>query len=463
MPAVLDSDATTRVAAFRGFEIPSIDLVVVDGPSRGQRLHVDDVIARIGVAPGNHLRLADDTVSGFHCEVHLHEDAIIVRDCGSTNGTYVEGVRLQEGVIRPGTTIHVGQSALRVDPAGQPSFVATSGSTSFGELIGSSLAMRRVYAILERVAATSATVLIEGETGTGKDVAARSLHRASPRAAGPFIPLDCGAIPDNIIESELFGHVRGAFSGAVSDRAGVFEEACGGTLFLDEIGEMPLAVQPKLLRAIDTLSIRRVGSNTERRVDVRIIAATNRDLTRCVNEGTFREDLYYRLAVVNLGLPPLRSRRDDVRLLAAHFYATLTGSTAPMPAALARSVAARSWPGNVRELRNFLERSVSLGLEEGPPVAPSSAARIKASGVATEPMVPLHLPLKDARQAWTESFESAYVRGMLRKTNGNLTRAAELAGVNRRFLQRLIARLGIRASEEAAEGAALELSAEPPA
>jgi transcriptional regulator with PAS, ATPase and Fis domain len=304
-----------------------------------------------------------------------------------------------------------------------------------------------VYAILERIAPTNATLLIEGETGTGKDVAARSLHGASSRADGPFIPVDCGAIPENLIESELFGHVRGAFSGAVTDRKGVFEEAHGGTLFLDEIGEMPMSVQAKLLRAIETRSVRRVGGNTERPVDVRIVAATNRSLATRANEGAFREDLYYRLAVVEVKLPPLRARPDDIAPLARHFHEKLAGGSAPMPEPFVAMLVARAWPGNVRELRNFIERSVSLGFM-GDPQAAGARARpaLSTPEAALETIVPLHLPLKDARQAWTESFESIYVRCMLKKTGGNLTRAAELAGVNRRFLQRLIARLGLRQS-----------------
>jgi transcriptional regulator with PAS, ATPase and Fis domain len=327
--------------------------------------------------------------------------------------------------------------------------------------------MRRLYAILERIAPTDATVLVEGETGTGKDVLARSLHAASPRASGPFVAVDCGAIPENLIESELFGHARGAFTGATSDRKGVFEEAQGGTLFLDEIGEMPLLLQPKLLRAIESRSVRRVGASTARPVDVRIVAATNRPLARCVNEGSFREDLYYRLAVVSVTLAPLRTRRDDIPMLARHFYAMLTresarrgsserpdsnaDSAAPeLPEEFVARLIGRSWPGNVRELRNFIERSVSLGLVETRPVRASRSSPPTSALPSLEGLdgaVALQLPLKEARQAWVESFESVYVRSVLRRCAGNVTRAAERAGVSRRFLQRLVARLGIKPAE----------------
>jgi transcriptional regulator with PAS, ATPase and Fis domain len=441
-------DVTQRVASEpQTFRVLSVSLLVVDGPSRGTRVTVSEGVARVGTARGNDLKLADPTVSRVHCEIRVRPGSVVVRDCGSTNGTFVEGVRLREGEVRPGALVRVGASAFRIDEIAGSTFLPISDRTSFGECVGASLEMRRVYATLERAAPTASTVLIEGETGTGKDVVARSLHANSPRARHPFVPIDCGAIPVTLIESELFGHVRGAFSGAVSDRRGVFEEAAGGTVFLDEIGELPMQVQPKLLRAIEQRAIRRVGSNVEQRVDVRIIAATNRSLAQCVNEGTFREDLYYRLAVIEVTIPPLRGRREDIATLARHFYARLGGRGALSPEFLAM-LAARSWPGNVRELRNFIERSVSLGLVDdgvAHPAEPPPAQGIPAD--ALERLVPLHVPLKDARQAWTESFETVYVRGMLRKTGGNLTRAAELAGVNRRFMQRIVSRLASRGAE----------------
>jgi DNA-binding NtrC family response regulator len=450
-PVIQPGTSRIRVEP-RGISIPSIELVVIDGPSRGNRVRVENGLARVGSAAGSDLSLEDFTVSRVHCELRVHPTGVVVKDCGSTNGTFVEGVNVREGEVQPGASVRVGRSVFRIESVDGNSVVPISDNDGFGELVGSSLAMRQVYAILERIAPTNATLLIGGETGTGKDVAARSLHAASSRAAGPFVPVDCGAIPENLIETELFGHVRGAFSGAVSDRRGVFEEAHGGTLFLDEIGEMPLSVQSKLLRAIETRSVRRVGGNSERPVDVRIVAATNRPLAVCANQGTFREDLYYRLAVVEVTLPPLRARIDDVPKLAAHFFARFAGSERPLPDAFVAMLTRRSWPGNVRELRNFIERSVSLGsIHEASASRPPSAASPPSLPSNVESLVPLHLPLKDARQAWTESFESVYVRSMLKKTGGNLTRAAELAGVNRRFMQRLLARLGLRASDVALE------------
>ncbi len=466
-------DVTSRVAPAHTMRIWSVVLAVVDGPPRGARSAVGSDIARIGTADGNDLVLADRTVSRFHCELSLRGNTIILRDCGSTNGTVVDGVRVREAEIPPGTLVRIGTSAFRVELGEEPAFVEISGRTDFGELVGASVEMRRVYAILERLARTDATLLIQGETGTGKDVAARSVHAASPRADKPFVAVDCGAIPEHLVESELFGHVRGAFTGATSDRMGVFEEADGGTLFLDEIGEMPIALQPKLLRAIESRAIRRVGGGAARTVNVRIVAATNRSLASSINEGTFREDLYYRLAVVELRLPPLRARRDDIPLLAEHFYRLFVGEAAgSLPTEFLTTLIGRGWPGNVRELKNYIERSVSLGTvvprplpsgesaTSGGPTLTTVAGTIGAGPIgapealghsgalaAIENFVALHLPLKEARDAWTKTFEMAYVRAMLRTVGGNVTRAAERAGVSRRFLQRMVARLGIKAAD----------------
>jgi transcriptional regulator with PAS, ATPase and Fis domain len=418
---------------------------VIDGPSRGLRVRVDGGKARIGTAEGSTLRLADRAVSRIHCELDVHEHVVTLRDLGSTNGTFVADVRVRDADVRVGAAIRCGATTFMIEALKEPTFLAISEREEFGELVGKSFEMRRVYAVLERVAATGSTLLVQGETGTGKDVVARSVHAASPRASGPLVPVDCGAIPENLFESELFGHVRGAFTGALSNRVGAFEEAHGGTLFLDEIGEMPLAMQAKLLRAIETRRVRPVGATKETEVDVRIVCATNRTLAEMVNEGTFREDLYYRLAVVDVTLPPLRARREDIPALAQHLHARMSGKKDTLPAAFVEALAARAWPGNVRELRNAIERAVTLGQVDAAsrlPAAASTATSILPPGLSS--IVPLHLPLKDARLAWTNEFEAIYVKAMLEKTNGNVTRAAEAAGVSRRFLQRMVARLGLR-------------------
>ena len=441
-------DETERVSGDRrGMRVLSIALVVIEGPDRGLRVQVKDGAARIGSAEGCTLRLSDRAVSRVHCELTVLADRVTVKDLGSTNGTIVGDIHVRDADVGPGTVIRCGGSAIRLDAADEPAFVAISERTSFGDLVGTSLEMRQVYAVLERVAATDATLLVQGETGTGKDVVARAVHSESPRREGPFVPVDCGAIPDNLLESEFFGHERGAFTGAVANRAGAFEEASGGTLFLDEIGEMPLGMQAKLLRAIESRRIKRVGATKETDVDVRIVAATNRKLAQMVNEGTFREDLYYRLAVVEVSLPPLRARRDDIPAIAQYLFSKIPRTQGKvLPPDLLDSLRARPWPGNVRELRNAIERAVTMGhavpAGAAGAIAPAPDAGVLPSGV--ESIVPLHLPLKDARLAWTSEFESIYARAMLKKTDGNLTRAAEQAGVSRRFFQRLIARLGLR-------------------
>jgi transcriptional regulator with GAF, ATPase, and Fis domain len=452
-------DETTRVPAeARGMRILSVALVVVDGPDRGLRAEVHGGAARLGTAEGSELRLTDRTASRVHCELRVRPKGIHVKDAGSTNGTFAEGIRIVEAEVPAGTTLRIGGSAIRVEVSDEPAFLEVSTRDSFGELVGGSVEMRRLYAMLERITSTDTTALVQGETGTGKDVVARAVHAASRRAKGPFVPIDCGAVPENLFESELFGHVRGSFSGAISDRKGVFEEADGGTLFLDEIGELPLAMQAKLLRAIETRSIRRIGSNTAKPVDVRIVAATNRPLARAVNEGTFREDLYYRLAVVEIGLPPLRSRKEDIPLLARHFHLALGGS-GDLASSFLASLAQRSFPGNVRELKNAVERAMLLGTLGAPGAASRSPASPPVASLSTLPnleaLAPLHLPLKEAREKWTESFEHVYVRAALKRSRGNVTHAAEIAGVSRRFLQRLAARLEIKAAEVGATDAEL--------
>ncbi len=437
MPFSLDETERTQgpIAFVR---VPQVTLVVVEGASRGATARMQGAPIRVGSSEACALRIDDRRVSRVHFEIEATNDGIALRDLGSTNGTFVDGVRVRDADLASGNVIRAGDSSIRVDVDAAPASLALSARTSFGELVGSSVEMRMVYALLERAAKSDATVLLLGETGTGKDVAARSLHAESARRSGPFVPVDCGAIPENLIESELFGHVRGAFTGAVATRIGAFEEANGGTLFLDEIGEMSLALQPKLLRALETKTIRRVGETATRAVDVRIVAATNRPLARAVNAGEFREDLYYRLAVIEIAMPTLRARRGDIAEIARRFYEKTSGALPP--ADYLAHLETKAWPGNVRELRNTIERDIALGVASGsalpttPPALPSGI----------ESIIPLHMPLKEARAAWARAFESVYVRAMLEKTGGNVSRAAEAAGVSRRFLQRMLVRLGMR-------------------
>jgi DNA-binding NtrC family response regulator len=310
--------------------------------------------------------------------------------------------------------------------------------------------MRAVFAILERASTTSATVLLEGETGTGKGAAAESIHRASDRAEKPFVVVDCSAIPAALLESELFGHEKGSFTGAIGRRIGAFEEADGGTLFLDELGELPLELQPKLLRALEERAIRRVGSNQHRPVDLRLVAATNRDLRGEVNAGRFRADLYYRLAVVRVTLPALRDRTEDLPLLVARLLRTMRVSDAraaffASPEFIARLEGA-NWSGNVRELRNYVERCLVFQDSKMEANDPASSAPAKV----VQPVDPKTGFRVDARQLYSEErrrvldeFEGAYLTALMDDHQGRTVFAARAAGLDRVYLYRLLRKHGL--------------------
>ncbi len=426
---------------------------VLAGPDSGRHAELPGPEVRVGSAPDCDLALRDPTVSRHHLTLRVEGERIRVLDVGSTNGTLLDGLHVRDAFARPDSRIQAGTSTLRLGMLPEVVEVPLSSRDRFGALLGGSAAMRRVFAILERIAPTDTTLLVEGETGTGKELVAEGVHEESQRSGGPFVVFDCSAVSPSLIESELFGHVKGAFTGSVADRAGAFEAADGGTLFLDEVGELPLDLQPKLLRALERREVRRVGSNQVRRVDVRIVAATNRSLSLEVERGRFREDLYYRLAVIHLVLPPLRERPEDIPLLVAHFTRELGGPDAvPLPDSLVKTVENQSFAGNVRELRNFVARALSLR-------APTPAnPQTPLEGTTTSPSitVPLDLsvPLKQARDQLIDQYEQAYLREALNLTSGNITRAAELAGVNRKFIQRAMKRLGLRDPDDDDEPAA---------
>jgi two-component system, NtrC family, response regulator GlrR len=393
----------------------------------------------IGSHPSNDLVIDDSTVSRFHCELSIAGSAVRVRDLGSRNGVYAGAIQITDGMVPGGTDLRLGNSDVRIHVDEQRSELASSEHPAFGPLIGDSAIMREVFSQLEKIAATDATLLVQGETGTGKEGVAEAVHEASTRAAGPFIVVDCSAIPANLLESELFGHEAGAFTGATERRIGAFEQASGGTLFLDEIGELPIDLQPKLLRALESRVIRRLGGRAAVNCDLRIIAATNRDLRAEVNRGAFRPDLYFRLAVVKVELPPLRERSDDIPLLVSHLLqrlgapaATIADLTQPDYLAL---LAAASWPGNVRELRNHLEQCVVFAerrLPNGPRTPhPSSAIDARVS-------------FDVARRQVLDNFERSYVLSLLELHQGNVTAAARASGTNRAFLYRLLRRHSLR-------------------
>ena len=302
-------------------------------------------------------------------------------------------------------------------------------------MIGASAEMRRLYPLCERLAASSVSVVIEGETGTGKEVLAEALHETGPLAAGPFVVFDCTAVPPSLVESELFGHERGAFTGAVASRMGVFEQANGGTLLIDEIGDLDLALQPKLLRAIERSEIRRVGGARPIRVQTRVLAATRRDLDHAVRSGLFRDDLFHRLAVARIELPPLRARHGDVRVLAAHFCRELGSDLGELGAETLRRWEEHAWPGNVRELRNAVARHLALG-----ELAPDGAGPCTSRGDVIERVLGKGLPLSEAREEVIEEFERRYVAHMLTQNKGVVSHAAKASGVARRHFQRVRAR-----------------------
>ena len=386
------------------------------------------------------LVLQDPAVSRFHFEIAMGPRGASIRDLGSLNGTSVNGVSVLHAHLRDGAVIEVGRTRLRFELGEGTAAVPLSTRERFGLAVGRSFAMARAFAVLERAAASESTVLLEGETGTGKELVAESIHRESPRKERPFVVVDCGAVPRDLLESELFGHARGAFTGAVAAREGAFEAASGGTLFLDEIGELAPELQPKLLRALERREIKRVGTNDYAHVDVRIVAATNRNLRAEVNEKRFRADLYYRLAVVEVRLPPLRERTEDLPLLVERILADLGASVHPAAMALRSpeslaELAQHAWPGNVRELRNYIERCITLS--ERAPLVPEPPAP-ELSGVDVS------VPLKQARERWVAALERRYLQEVLARHQGNVTAAARAAGVDRIHMYRLLWRNGLR-------------------
>ena len=420
-------------------------LSVLEGPDAGASWMSSSVQCSIGSHPSNDLTLKDKTVSRFHCEVRLDEGSPKVHDLKSRNGTVVDGVRVIDAFLREGSMLRLGQTVVAFRPTAQSFSVRLSPSTSFGAMVGCSTSMRALFATLELASASDATVLLEGETGTGKEVAASSIHQMSQREGGPFVVVDCSAIPGNLLESELFGHERGAFTGADSRRDGAFTAARGGTVFLDEVGELPLELQPKVLRVLEQRAVRRLGGTAYEEIDVRFIAATNRTLRTEVNEGRFRPDLYYRLAVITVALPALRQRPEDIALLAEHILGSLEAEPLAVAGLLTPALLAHLrnavWPGNVRELRNYLERC--LVLQEPMPISPLAdqpAPTMPAAPTAGE----ADLPYSDARQRTLDLFEKHYVEAMLEKHGGNVTRAAEAAGLSRVYLYRLLRRHGLR-------------------
>jgi transcriptional regulator with GAF, ATPase, and Fis domain len=441
----LDDLSTTRLRR----------VVVVEGPDASREFELDaNKPSRIllGTSEVCDLRLTDPTVSRRHAAFEVAGRRYRLTDLQSTNGTFVDGVSIVEAFVRGGEIVRCGSTAMRleVDEAVEPP--PFSSSIRFGSTLGASQAMRRLYPFCDRLAKSRVPLVIEGETGTGKEVLAESLYEVAG-AKGPFVVFDCTTIAANLVEAELFGHERGAFTGATAARPGVFEEADGGTLFIDEIGDLDLALQAKLLRALDRGEVRRVGGQKWIKVDVRVIAATRRDLDKAVATNRFRDDLFHRLAVARIELPPLRERKGDVPLLARQFAAEMGGDPEQVEAEIDGRFPDYNWPGNVRELRNAVARYIALGDSWQPPPRSSatesaeSAESAESRGAARaessewiEQVLGSGLPYPLARRRVVEEFERRYVERMLAEHGGNVTQAAKASGLALRYFRLVKAR-----------------------
>lgn len=426
----------------------------------GQRREFSARRVRIGSHHDNDFVLDDRSVSRQHARIEVDANGYRLIDCSSKNGTHIRDTRIHEAWLKDGDTLHFGEATLRFDLLKEEVEVPLSKRTHFGKLRGRSEPMREVFGLLERVAPSEATVLIQGDSGTGKELVAQGIHDASARKKGPFIVFDCSAVSPELIESELFGHVKGAYTGANTSRAGAFEQAHGGTLFIDELGALSLELQPKLLRALEERQIRRVGGNKTIDIDARIVAATNTKLRDAVAEGTFRKDLYYRFAVITIDLPPLRDRPDDIPLLVEHFVQELSeqhpSGALNVSFQTMEKLKSYHWPGNIRELRNFVERAALLAaqgevdakwLPETSPESLRPAAKNAQYPWLEDANVSFGLPFKEAKANLVEALERAYWAHQLEEHDGNLSAAARSAGVHRKTAEYLVRKVGLRSQD----------------
>ncbi|MCG8420516.1 MAG: sigma 54-interacting transcriptional regulator [Proteobacteria bacterium] len=459
-------------------------LVVLDGTKKAQEVEIDKTRCSGGRSIINDIVLQDKAVSATHFDVAVRDDGYWLRDLDSSNGTFVGDLRVREVKLRPGTTFRIGNTQIQFQPLQDVVEIELSTEDRFDQVIGTSSAMREIFAQLARVAPSELTCMIAGETGTGKELIARAIHSASQRKDQPFVVLDCSAIPRELIESTLFGHEKGSFTGAVGQHHGCFEQADRGTIFLDEIGELDISLQPKLLRVLEQREIKRVGGDRTIKVDVRVVAATNRDLRAEVNAGNFREDLYFRLSVVHIELPPLRERREDIPLMAQQFLREIVsrrGVAMSFGQDAMNALFGYAWPGNVRELRNVVERAASLSdgpvitrsdlvfgqesglsplvshdlMQTGAAAARRAAILMGISGTVGEAiqrddasgpaifdpgLFKAGYGFKQAKQTVVDAFESAYLKALMERNNGNISRSAQEAGLTRYHLRELLKR-----------------------
>jgi DNA-binding NtrC family response regulator len=423
-------------------------LAVREGPGAGKEIITEKERIRVGSHNSNDLYIDERTVSRHHCEIQFTDKGYLLIDLDSTNGTFLDSKRIERAYLTAGATVKVGACIFSFNPLDEEISIEPDSDGFFAGMVGKSMRMRSIFGLLKKIAPMDVSVIIQGETGTGKELAARAIHDGSARIKGPFVVLDCGAIPPNLIESELFGHEKGAFTGAQFSRPGAFERANGGTIFLDELGELRLDLQPKLLRVLENREVRRVGGNTVINVDVRVIAATNRDLSKEVAAGNFREDLFFRLSVINVQLPNLRQRRDDVPHIIKHIMSepeivSKHGRKRFTPAAMGLLMG-YAWPGNIRELINVISHVLTFSDGEEIDVAQLPP---RFQGQQQDAPLPFneHLSFKEAKESLLESFEREYITSVLKRCEGNISRAARESGLHRKSIERLVKKFGLDA------------------
>ncbi len=418
---------------------------VIEGPDLGLAFPLGKRSIVVGKAKECDIVLTDRAVSKKHLEITLEGSSVRLKDLDSTNGTFIGKTRVIESLVPAGTVVHVGRTRMHLRTDEAPLMLTPSTADHFGDLYGESVAMRQVFAVLEKVAGKDVNVLVDGETGTGKELAARALHEHSGRSSGPMVVLDCSAVAPELVESQLFGHRRGAFTGAMQDRPGVFESARGGTLFLDELDSLPLDLQPKLLRVIETRQVVRLGEFDTRTVDVRLVAACGKSPEDAVARGELRRDLYFRLAVVRVTMPRLADRLEDLPLLVRTILDRIGGEGLEVDArgpALER-MRQHPWQGNIRELRNVLERALLLAPSgakhlDDLPLRLSPVMAGADTGAQLVPDMNLKLPYKEAKEAAVSAFEKTYLKAALARNGANLSRTARDVGLTRHHLRKLL-------------------------
>lgn len=436
-----------RAATFDRFASQEYHLVLINTNDAGKSYPLGQSL-KIGKAPDNDVVIDHPTVSRNHLIVRRQGDQFLVQDLGSTNGTFVDGAQVREGFLRAGALLEVGDVQMRFQPQVRALEVSPAQDDRLGDLVGKSLPMRQIFALIQRIASTDSTLLLIGETGCGKGAASRTVHKLSPRATGPFVVFDCASVSENLIESELFGHEKGSFTGAVAQRVGCLERANNGTLFLDEIDDLPLELQPKLLRALEDREFRRLGQSTSpTKFDARVIAASKKDLWTETQAGRFREDLYFRLSVFTVTLPTLRDRKEDLPLLVD----ALAG--APLWNRLIEKqreqFIGHTWPGNVRELRNAVERLKHVA--DIPELASESFLKEYSGPAAPQgETLPVNYAgqFKESKEELVRAFEREYLTRLLAKTRGNIAKAARDAALDRKHLYSLLHKYGLVQNED---------------